>query len=423
MEGVYIGNLTYSWQNSNTCGTFLPNTTVQGTPQEGSALWEYGPGVGTPCSSLSGTITVTITHGGNSVTCTDPNGAAGADLNTAGPSGVTSCVPNPQPRSFGFTVNGFGAQVYQSQATSSSTSASSATSSPSATQKATASSTPATSVSPPWFEEVFSNPWVLFTFAGGIAVLLATMYYLFSGKKTPSEIEQENKENEEDERYLKAFEAISNAKLPSTKPVSYTTRPPEGYGNLDLAVKNMFYSLLTTETPPPPEPPTEAGVSDVVSVTGTDAADPSQADSAQVSQEGGQSTPPNPQGTGPSGVYQNVPDISFVEGEDFWIEGLKGWAGSLPAVSEGSFRPPEPIGGDTQVEPTPQVENAPTREVDPIIQQLAGEEVGIDVAILWLMGALPDQTQPDMGPPTNLDSPPNEPVGVSGTDKDTTDVL
>ncbi len=135
-SGPYT-NETYTWTNSNSCGSFgpLPSFPAQ-------AFWNYtfgtsGVGNDLYCNSLQGTISVTIslTYSAGSfvVMCTDPNGANGADFSSAGPNGTTSCIyPNgtsTSPRGAPFTIGDF----YGQQSLGQIASGSSTTSSPTTT--------------------------------------------------------------------------------------------------------------------------------------------------------------------------------------------------------------------------------------------------------------------------------------------------
>lgn len=105
-----LSNLSYSWANTNPCGIFLENYFAPGQPQNGVAYWAYGPGIGSPCTTLDGTVTVTISSGSYAVICTAPNGAAGADLYVAGKNGVNTCIPSEKVRIPPFKVNNFVSQ-------------------------------------------------------------------------------------------------------------------------------------------------------------------------------------------------------------------------------------------------------------------------------------------------------------------------
>lgn len=145
-------NITYTWKNTNTCGTFYPNYQTPTAKLQGSATWVYGGGVypvcfapGTATVDFNGTITVDITSGPWQVICTDPNGASGSDY-SSGPVGSNTCAGNViGVRAAPFNVTGFdAAQTYvqpESYSSTTLTTASSSQSSSTATSTSTTAST------------------------------------------------------------------------------------------------------------------------------------------------------------------------------------------------------------------------------------------------------------------------------------------
>lgn len=157
-SGEYAVGVTYSWQNSNTCGLFYAPFSSSST-----AIWSYGAGVTPACTTFAGNVTVSVTivvsSGTYKFTCTDPNGGSGASLTVAGPVGVNTCVANPSnPAQRGPAVDQYGvgtfyAQQSSSPPTSSSTNPTSTTSTSSAPSTSTTQSS--TGTQPPGGTHLF----------------------------------------------------------------------------------------------------------------------------------------------------------------------------------------------------------------------------------------------------------------------------
>ena len=417
-NGYGLNDVTVIWKDTNACGVFKANTGFLNFSQNGVATWQYGPGIGSTCTDLHGTVTATLTFINYEVTCTDPNGGFAASLTVPGPNGTNTCTPAPNGyRNPPFTVTGFyGQQSYNEAVVASASSQTSSASIVTGTTTAASSSTGGAPQASSGFS--LSNPEddvLIGIVVIGLALLILYFVRTFLGDAVDEDISD-----------LKGQLDDLKAKMPpplpplqnswtvpppgtgadTAQPATYQTNPPKGYGALEAWIFELFQNeiMLTTSTPPPQAPGQETSLpqpgsdADVVSITNNDEGSSQQPP-----------PPPPPPADSSTSFYSQSPGTE-TEGSDFWAQALKEWVQSLPPTP-----PPAPSQPTASVvvqpsEPaSPPVNRGVSREIDPVLlwirEQHGGGNEALFLMTLWLMGALPDQTTELAGISSEDDDP------------------